>query len=863
MTDYPPTACPTPDRRPRLPQLLCLLVLATAASATADLDLSAYQRHLDENAGVTAAQLLERHGSDRFAASATTAFGEAAFADSIDHYYQLTPYEELLLDRYSFAVTERLRPQSFGAAFLEIYKRDLPLFVSSDAILHALHMSYDAVLVDLESTYLITCLDRALGRMHRALPAIPAPVDDVPDMSPMLEDVDVYLTVARRLLGSDAPALHPDLEPVVDEILALVAAQRPASYPLFGQAGREIDFSQFTVRGHYTRDESLSRYFQAMIWLGRTELYMESPTGPGFPALDETIVQRQTVDALILDDLARVSGAAADLDEMERLLAAFVGEQDNLTREQLHLARQAAGIDHAGDALDLLGFRRLQTEVRAAAAQHILSQILLRDPLGSGQVQPAPAFLLLGQRFVIDSYITANVVYDKIQHAGQPVFRGLPSSLDVLFALGNDTAIQFLGDELERYHYAPNLAALRFLIDNQDEEFWGSSLYAGWLQAIRALSPPSDRATLPAFMQTNAWWQQKMNTQLASWAQLRHDNLLYAKQSYTAGIVCEYPETYIEPEPDLYRAVGVFARHAASTFGEDSPMSDGMERRYRAYFGEMAAIADTLASVADKEIAGIPVSADERLFLQTVLYEEPVGCAPVFRGWYSRLYYRGEDDLFEPDMVVADVHTQPTDEGGAPVGHVMHVGTGPLNQAVVVAGLPHRSDQVAFVGPVMSYYEHVTLGFDRLTDEEWRTVHAQPPSSRPAFANLYLASQEGSFPGEAMSLATAVATPPAPFEDLPQGANLTSLSHPNPFNATTLIRFRIGGDVAPGPAVLSVHNAAGQAVRELLRRDLAPGSYSVRWDGRDATGAEVASGQYYYVLRLGSQETAGKMSLIR
>lgn len=860
-------AAPRPSRNRCIePVLVALSLLVALLSAPriggAQLDLDAYRQFLSDNAHLDAAELAARHGGDRFAGSAPTSFAAAAFADSIDHYYVLTPYEKLLLDRHSFAVTERLRPQSFGAAYLEIYKQDLPLFVSADAILHALHMSYDAVLVDLESQYLVTRLDSALARMHRALAAMPAPVDDGAGMSPMLEDVDVYLTVARRLLGAPAAAHDSDAEAQVSAILDLVAAERPATYPLYGQVAREIDFSQFTVRGHYTRDERLSRYFQAMIWLGRIELYLEPPSGPGAAALDEAIIQRQTVDALLLDDLAESSGAAADLEEMERLLRAFAGEQDNLTRQQLHLARRTAGIERAGDALDLAAFRRLQDETRGAASQQILSQILLRDPLGAGQVEPAPAFLLLGQRFVIDSYITGNVVYDKIRHGGQAVFRGMPSSLDVLFALGNDTAIQFLEEELKKYHYAPNLAALRYLIDGQDEAFWGESLYAGWLQAIRALSPPADRTHLPPFMRTHAWWQHKMNTQLASWAQLRHDNLLYAKQSYTAGVVCEYPETYIEPEPDLYEAIGAFARHAVGTLGRHSPMPDGIERRFHSYFTELAAIADTLATVSRKEIDATPITDGERLFLRTVLYDEPLGCAPVYRGWYARLYYRGEDDLFEPDMVVADVHTQPTDEAGAMVGHVLHVGTGPLNQAVVIADLPHR-EQVAFIGPVMSYYEHVTLGFDRLTDEEWRTVHAEAPSSRPAFANLYLASVRGDFPGQSMSLATAVATPPEPFDEQPANQGLTATSHPNPFNASTLIRFGIGPAVEPAMARVTVYNVEGQVIGEILSRPLGPGSYSVRWDGGDAAGHSVASGQYLYQVQVGTEQTTGKMSLIR
>ena len=48
-------------------------------------------------------------------------------------------------------------------------------------------------------------------------------------------------------------------------------------------------------------------------------------------------------------------------------------------------------------------------------------------------------------------------------------------------------------------------------------------------------------------MQTAAFWQKMMNTQFSSWTELRHDNLLYAKQSYSGGTICSYPYGYVEP----------------------------------------------------------------------------------------------------------------------------------------------------------------------------------------------------------------------------------------------------------------------------------------------------------------------------
>ena len=75
------------------------------------------------------------------------------------------------------------------------------------------------------------------------------------------------------------------------------------------------------------------------------------------------------------------------------------------------------------------------------------------------------------------------------------------------------------------------------------------------------------------------------------------------------------------------------------------------------------------------------------------------------------------------------------------MGWVSHAGTGPVDMAVVTATLPDFNT-VAFVGPVMSYYEYTTTGFQRLTDEEWETAYLSQ-ATRPAWTSLFLANESG------------------------------------------------------------------------------------------------------------------------
>ena len=66
-----------------------------------------------------------------------------------------------------------------------------------------------------------------------------------------------------------------------------------------------------------------------------------------------------------------------------------------------------------------------------------------------------------------------------------------------------------------------------------------------------------------------------------------------------------------------------------------------------------------------------------------------------------------------------------------------------------------------------------------------------------------------------------------------------------------------------GPAALKYLYSASQRVSTLLEGNQTSGRYSVRWDGRDDYGNEVASGVYLYRLQAGTQVETRKVLLLR
>ncbi len=851
-------------------QLLFFILLLVgyvnkSSAQSSQFNVNEYKQFLENNKNISSSQLLQKYSANLFQNDINTNWDDALFHDSIDIKYELTNYEKQLISKNGFVVTERKSLPSFGEQFADIYHKDLPVYISSDAILHAFHSSYDKILKNTELSILIKDVKNLLESMHSKMPELTAKYSSNSAMTKMLKDVDVYLTVPVKLIGGTIQPFYNGNSSSVNDLISKIDSYSAYEIPLFSDSPKKIDFSQFKPRGHYDDENypQLAKYFKTMMWLGRIELYLIAPKSLiPVPFVD---VQRQIIDATLITELIDLANVQDLYNEIDFIIRTFVGEQDNVTLLDYNSVLSSINVSNSSALLDSLKVIEFQDtlKTKSFADQKILSQILMSDPMAPDSIIPASAFMLFGQRFVIDSYVTASVVYDKIIDNGVPQKRMLPSTLDILFALGNDASAQLLQPELDKYKYSKNLAGLRYLIDSYNFDFWNNSIYNLWLNSIRTLNPPSDRSAFPTFMQTAAWWQQKMNTQLASWTELRHDNLLYAKQSYSGGVTCSYPNSYVEPIPKFFNSISVLAQNTLVKLNQISAFDKFALENFNIYFTKLSSISDTLSNIAQKELNKELLSLEETSFLKRLLFNNPnqVCGAPRHVGWYSQLYFGNNSNEFKKqDYLVADIHTAPTDEFGNAVGWVKHAGTGPIDLAIIVAKTVDNKS-VAFVGPVSSYYEYTSTNFYRLTDSDWKDTYLQQ-SLRPNWVNLYLANKTGDSKGESISLLTDVNENSNTDLELPENY-LTAQNYPNPFNPTTVISFAIPQKLAGKKTTLTIYNIQGEVIKTLLSERLQAGTYLSRWDGRNKSNNKVSSGVYFYEVKVGMQKYVGKMNLMK
>jgi hypothetical protein len=637
----------------------------------------------------------------------------------------LSSAEEAVLKQNGFVISDRRRFPTFAYGYRSIYGDHLPLFISSDSILYAVHRSYDEMLKQLEIASLRPTLKALLMGLRAelgagALTALGAETT---------RDLDLYLAVALGLLDAAAPApvagaSAGDIGTLVAKANAMQGLQR---VELFG-VGRDEDFSQFTPRGHYTDSEDLKTYFKAMMWLGRIDFRIIETEPDG----KQVFRRRQFDGALGLASM--LTGTRADQWALlDRTIEAFVGESDNMRPTEFPALLQRLGVANAVGTIGLTD-ETIATAIVAGnfGAQRIASHIMLKG-VDNGTFPLSRTFLLLGQRYVLDSHVFSNVVYDRA--GGGQVMRMMPDPLDVAFAaLGNNQAAALLGAELDRYAYAPDLAKMRVLADDHGESFWSANLYNTWLAALRALSPSGAAASAPLEIAgTEAWGRRVLNTQLASWAELRHDTILYVKQSYTGGIVCEFPDALVEPSPELWGRLQNYALKGGQVVASLAIQDAGLAQRAADHFTRLANVTGMLKEMAEFQVAGTPFTPAHMAFVnETVVIQEICGGATA-SGWYPKLFF-ANPTTFEP--TIADVHTQPFDEGGSPVGKVLHVGTGYARLMIVTANT--CTGPRAYAGLASSYFEEITTDFKRLDDPTWETrlQGGQLPADVPWMSDL-------------------------------------------------------------------------------------------------------------------------------
>jgi hypothetical protein len=653
----------------------------------------------------------------------------AAYYDRVKSVLGLNVAEENMLRQYGFVTVAIPNMTTFENFYGDlVWQNDLPVIVTTDSFLQLFHVVFDCSLRILENrTFYPMLLDLTEYAFNASLTDYSMVPHDGSQKQWAIGNSTVYFAVALSLLTNTTANVPPELS---GDVAFYLNNTRAESLQFIGAADWlpyditvEYDFTQFKVRGHYVGDLQLENYFRAMMWYGQFPVFI--------PRINESYVWDcpHIGDSAIVymrDIMRQNQVCLGEWGLLYNVTNALVGKSDSISFLSLETALHRIFGDqkkYLDSVLQPNGTAALRNELeKDEYAQRILSQ---------GLIQPAPGLVLqvyplvfqfMGQRYVPDSYIFQNLCWDKVGYNSTGGRRILPKGLDVFAVLGSQRASQLLTPDFGYDGFEGSLSSLQEEFNGLTEENWTYSSYTSWVHALQALVDINYTTDYPDFMKSLAWQDEKLNTALGSWAQLRHDTILYAKQTYIPGYICSYPEAFLEPNPTFYSRMQALANQTLNAVEILRP--ETIDSSILSSLQTLINASGTFEKISNKELAGEALTQDEISFLKSLVQTELMCGGQQYYGWYVNLLMSITQvadyaaDLDAP--VIADVATFPPGDIEYPP-QILHVGTGDIEALVTLFPLPNGT-LVTAVGPVFSYYEFPLIGTKRLNDEEWKDM---------------------------------------------------------------------------------------------------------------------------------------------
>jgi hypothetical protein len=581
--------------------------------------------------------------------------------------------------------------------FYELYERAryeyVPIFVTSDAVLHALHLLFDKTLRRVETRALAPMLARLNWEMLRAsidqYEALLAAGDR--DWSEAARHNAAFFALAVRLQTPDwqvPRGLRDLVEPDLRRILDAQGDENSTIVP-----DNTLDWTQFTPRGHYTQNDTLRGYFRAMMWQGLATLQPENDAALRQAALLSRALSEVGQNGRPLHDLwkAIYEPTVFLIESSDDLLpTAAAAELKAAYRDDVTVERLADGA----------AFERFRSALQRLPGPRI----------GSGR-----GLRFMGQRFVPDAYMFDQLMHDRVRD------RGLPRALDVMAVLGSERALAHLEEmgETRFAGYREHMVELRAEFAGLEDSTWLRSVYWSWIDALRPLlAPPS--AGHPQFMRSPAWLDKQLTTALGSWTELKRDTVLYAKQASAerggGGLpppAPEPPKGYVEPVPILFARIVDLARRTMDGLGGRGLLDENDRRGLE----DIIALSGKLQVIAEKELAGEPPNEEEYKAIRFIGAE--LEAITMTAADDNDVGYGGANSGSDADPQVAVIADVATGFGADISGSaVLEEGLGRVFPLYVV--VPIEGRLVLTKGGVLSHYEFAQPAAERLTDEAWR-----------------------------------------------------------------------------------------------------------------------------------------------
>jgi hypothetical protein len=483
-------------------------------------------------------------------------------AGHFDSFYSFTGYDEIVagilgeLQTNGIAFQE-VKPSEYGLSlenpddminlYLHIQRSVTPVFVTTDLAAHANHLVFDRMLQYLEENFffpqLVILTDEYIKVIEEKRSSVPKDVyttalhyfqtaQALLALAPIKVEVsENYRPEIEYRDVDEAQVLRNYPQAVVEDIEKMNKAEGLETSSVLNM--RE-DFSQYKVRGHYTKNGILGAYFRALMWYGRINFALGGEGVNGFGEKIEDFAARLSPVALFITDITENSPPLKTLwQSLFDPITEIIGASDDISFYELTpLWNKIKGAGFAqwyNDPQKRSAFiSRDYKELRPPA---ISGSSVFSAPASGGpepeSLAPPLGWRLFGQRYILDSEIHYHVSPPRLMN------RNMVRGLDILKVFGSQTADKLLkeSDYLQTPGLEIKLNAMQKSLMEVKDDYWLSTYYANILYQIKTQALFENGAGF-YFTEKPGWNLKNMNAAHGTWAELRHDTILYAKQNY-------------------------------------------------------------------------------------------------------------------------------------------------------------------------------------------------------------------------------------------------------------------------------------------------------------------------------------------
>ena len=617
----------------------------------------------------------------------------------------------LKLAEEGFAIVPSNTSQLF-----HVYERndysDFPSFVTTDLYLQLYHLYIDCMLRELEEYQLLPLMTEYTQDMIDAMLAIihNADNDDSETKRIAGRNLQFFRVALHLFTGKPINASYTTEKAEIEKCLKAENAKSEMLMDYMGEIS--FPYSLFRARGHYTRSDGLKRYFRGMMWLQTATM-----------GLDYETEVKQAVQMAYAMKLFKKT--RQKYDKIDNLITLLMGKHDNLS-----LLQVITEVDKTDMSMDEL----LNDDKEIAKLTKVLNEI------GNKQTRIRPKFEktshnkinVMPQRYQPD----AEVLQEMVDYDSNPTKRGVPKGIDVMAAMGVTAAEQILKEEKTDWkQLLPNLDKMKKRMGEID---WSETTATQWMETLKVLTTGTDSKS-PYFMQNPNWSKKDLNAALASWAELKHDAILYAKQPM--GAECgggeNVPEPvvkgYVEPNVKFWKKASELLENTAKLLKDQNMMTEKIEGVTERLREEV----EFLLRVSEKELAGKILTDEE--------YDQISYIGATFENISLDLLRMPNQNLYNwvdiegadrKVALVADVYTANADNNKNKA--ILFEAVGDADEIYVVVEIGGYLYLTR--GAVLSYREFVQpIDQPRLTDEEWqKQLESNPRKGVPEWMKTIL-----------------------------------------------------------------------------------------------------------------------------